>query len=104
MTHRLLIGGVVLAALVAPAIVGQVAVQAGDEQAYENTLAACERGNAVREVLYRNTVAAVEQSRRANDPPAITRAFRDNLNTLLSVDYTDPRTGRVDCEAIIAKP
>lgn len=104
--HRpwLVLVPVVIAAIVAPAIVGQVAVNHANDTSYQNALAACERGNAVREVVFANTRNAVRQSIAAGDSPAIIAEFQDNLRTLRAVPGTNQRTGRVDCGAVIERP
>lgn len=104
MWPRLLVVGVVAVAVVAPAIVGQFAISRGDYHAYKNDLAACERGNAVRSVVYTNTRNAVVQSRHQNDNPTVTAIFAENLETLRGVPGTDPQTGEVDCAAVIEAP
>ena len=104
MWPRLLVVGVVAVAVVAPAIVGQFAISRGDYLAYENALAACERGNAVRSVVYTNTRNAVAQSRHQDDNPTVTAIFAENLETLRGVPGTDPLTGEVDCAAVIEAP
>lgn len=104
MWPRLLVVGVVAVAVVAPAIVGQFAISRGDELAYENALAACERGNAVRSVVYTNTRNAVVQSRHQDDNPTVTAIFAENLETLRGVPGTDPQTGEVDCAAVVEAP
>ena len=104
MWPRLLVVGVVAVAFVAPAIVGQFAISRGNDLAYENALAACERGNAVRSVVYTNTRNAVAQSRHHDDNPTVTAIFAENLETLRGVPGTDPQTGEVDCAAVIEAP
>ena len=104
MGARLLVIGVILIAVVAPAVVGHLAVNNAQDRAYENAIAACERGNAIRAVVYTNTRNAVLQSEQAGDPPSTTALFARNLRTLREVPGTDPVTGEVDCDAVIKEP
>jgi len=104
MRQWLLTGAIVLAAVGLPAIVGNAAVNHANNLAYENAVASCERVNTVRSVVYRNTLNAVHQSERAGDPPEVTEVFKENLETLQSVPTTDPRTGEVNCKAVVEEP
>lgn len=104
MRQWLLTGLIVLAAVVAPAIVGNAAVNHANDLAYQNAVSACERGNTVRSVVYQNTLNAVRQSSQAGDPADVTDVFRENLRTLLSVPSTDPKTGEVDCDVVVKEP
>lgn len=104
MWPRLLVVGVVAVAVAPPAIVGQFAISRANDLAYENALAACERGNAIRTVVYTNTRTAVVQSRHQGDNPTVTAIFAENLETLRDVPGTDPQTGEVDCDAVIEAP
>jgi len=104
MKQWLLTGLIVLVAVALPAIVGAAAVDHANDLAYENAVASCERVNTVRSVVYQNTLNAVHQSERADDPPEVTEVFRNNLADLQSVPTTDLKTGEVDCEAVIEEP
>lgn len=95
---------VVTAAIVPPIIVGWLVGESGDTQLYENQIAACERSNPLRGVVFRNTKISVQQSKGIDDPSHITQVFRDNFDALLATPGIDPRTGEVDCEAVIEKP
>lgn len=59
----------------------------------------CHHANAVREVVFRNTTNAIEQSTAADDPTRITNAFKENLAILTSGPNVDPDTGLTRCEA-----
>jgi hypothetical protein len=63
---------------------------------YDNQIEACERGNLIREVVYRNTKDAVKQ-----DPGA---GFERQLRILQSVPGTDLTDGTLDCRAVITAP
>ena len=67
------------------------------ERLYENSLVACERGNIIRAVVYRNTESAVLQDRKVV-------GFKVSLNQLRSTPYINLKDGTVDCLAAIKKP
>ena len=71
---------------------------------YFNAVDACERGNPLRGVVYRNTAISVKQSKGIGDPPKVTQVFEDNKAALLSTPGIDPETGEVDCLAVIKRP
>lgn len=74
------------------------------QAAYENSLAACERGNPLRGVVFRNTYNSIAQSVRVGDPKSSTDVFRANYRALLATPYLDPKTGEVDCQRAVTKP
>ena len=74
------------------------------QAAYENSLAACERGNPLRAVVFTNTRNAIRQSAAAGDPAGTTDVFRANYRDLLATPYLDPKTGEVDCQRAVTKP
>lgn len=74
------------------------------QAAYENSLAACERGNPLRGVVFRNTYNSIAQSVRVGDPKSSTDVFHANYRALLDTPYLDPKTGEVDCKRAVTKP
>lgn len=75
-------------------------VDGSDERNYENSIAACERGNPLRSVVFHNTQTAVEQAK----DPQIEARFQDSLDALLAVPGVNPTTGTVDCDAVVQRP
>ena len=67
------------------------------ELVIESQIQACQRGNAVREVVFRNTQEAVRSS--ASQREATT--FAHNLGILVAPPEVDDETGLVDCEAAV---
>lgn len=57
----------------------------------------CERTNAVREVLFRNTTAAIDAGSKL-DRTQIAAAFRSNLALLTLGPFVDPTTGLTNCD------
>lgn len=64
---------------------------------YQNTLEACERGNALREVVYTNTRGAIQV-----DPSQ--PEFRKNLVLLRSTPGVNLKNGTVNCREIVQEP
>lgn len=95
------VAGVVVAASIGvPVFVGTLVVKGSDERNYENSIAACERGNPLRSVVFHNTQTAVEQAK----DPQIEARFQDSLDALLAVPGVNPTTGTVDCDAVVQRP
>lgn len=67
-----------------------------DDRLWRNSIAACERGNVIRQVIHANTRAAAEKFPNST--------YNRQLATLNAVSYADPLTGTVDCEQAIPKP
>lgn len=93
-------GTVVVAAIGVPVAVGITAGNRSDERIYENSLAACERGNPIRSVVFNNTETAIAQAK----DPEIKAEFKQSMETLLTTPGIDAATGKVDCDAVVQKP
>lgn len=74
------------------------------QAAYQNSLAACQRGNPLRGVVFRNTYNSIAQSVRVGEPKSSTDVFRANYRALLATPYLNPKTGEVDCQRAVTKP
>lgn len=55
---------------------------------------ACERGNAVRSVVFNNTENAIKENK---DKPNIQTTYQKNVDILIEPDGVDDDTGIVDC-------
>lgn len=71
-----------------------------DQTAYENQIAGCERGNVLREIVFSNTKTATVEN--AGTP--IGERFAANLRALKTTEGADPKTGAIDCRAVIDAP
>lgn len=67
-------------------------------QLYQNSLAACERGNVLRSVVYANTANAARQN------PNNAGKFAEQLKVLQSVEHTNQKDGTIDCDAANPAP
>jgi len=67
-------------------------------QLYQNSLAACERGNVLRSVVYANTANAARQN--LNNAGK----FAEQLKVLQSVEHANQKDGTIDCDAANPAP
>ena len=65
-------------------------------QLYENTVAACERGNIIRQVVFANTTQA------AKAEPG--RTYSEQLKLLRAYPHINQQDGTLDCRAAIPEP
>ena len=70
------------------------------QEAYQDRIAACERGNVVREIVFSNTRAAVVE----NKGLPIRSVYKGNVEAMRNTPGANPRTGAVDCQAVIQEP
>lgn len=69
----------------------------GSAQSYNNSLAACERGNPLRSVVYNLANTASEKATRGN-------ALYEQQLDRLKVTPTTNANGEVDCQVLVVKP
>lgn len=67
------------------------------ELVIESQIEACQRGNAVREVVFRNTEEGVRSAASQREATS----FAHNLGILVAPPEVDDETGLVDCEAAV---
>ena len=72
-----------------------------DQANYVNALAACERGNSLRIVVFRNTETAIKEN---EDNPEVADYYQANLDILLRTPHINPATGRVNCVEAVPQP
>ena len=68
-----------------------------NDAAEERAVQACERGNALREVVFKNTRNAVDENAGR---PEVAAIFQENLSILVEPPEISDTTGLVECEAI----